>query len=93
MKIVRNKNENLLLNEISFLDHLTKYLSIERKKIRLNIRYKNKEGKTEVLHTLNGTAIAIGRALIAICENYQQKDGTINVPEVLQKWTGFKEIK
>lgn len=59
---------------------------------RLNIRYKNKEGKIEVLHTLNGTAIAIGRALIAITENYQQKDGTINVPEVLQKWTGFSKI-
>ena len=60
---------------------------------RLNIRYKNKDGKTEVLHTLNGTAIAIGRILIAITENYQQKDGTINIPEVLRKWTGFKEIK
>jgi len=60
---------------------------------RLNIRYKNKEGKTEVLHTLNGTALAIGRPLIAILENYQQKDGTIDVPEVLQKWTGFKKIE
>lgn len=60
---------------------------------RLNIRYKTKEGKTEVLHTLNGTAIAIGRALIAIVENYQTKDATIKVPKVLQKWTGFGEIK
>ena len=60
---------------------------------RLNIRYRDKNGKIEVLHTLNGTAIAIGRALIAIMENNQQKDGTIVVPEALQKWTGFKKIE
>jgi seryl-tRNA synthetase len=41
----------------------------------------------------DATAFAMGRALIAITENYQQKDGTINVPEVLQKWTGFTKIK
>jgi len=60
---------------------------------RLNIRYRTKEGKIEVLHTLNGTALAIGRPLIAIMENYQQKNGTIDIPEVLQKWTGFKKIE
>ena len=41
---------------------------------------------------LNGTAFAIGRILIAIIENYQQKDGSIKVPEVLQKYTGFSKI-
>ena len=60
---------------------------------RLNIRMKNKTGKNEYLHTLNGTAIAVGRILIAISENFQQKDGTIKVPEVLHKWLPFKEIK
>ena len=58
---------------------------------RLNIRYGNK--KSEYVHTINGTAFAIGRMLIAIIENYQQKDGSILMPEVLQKYLGFKEIK
>jgi len=60
---------------------------------RLNIRFRDKTGKLDFLHTLNGTAFAIGRILIAIIENYQQKDGTIIVPEVLQKYVPFKEIK
>ena len=60
---------------------------------RLNIRMKNKAGKNEYLHTLNGTAIAVGRILIAISENFQKKDGTIEIPEVLHKWLPFKEIK
>ncbi|PIS07798.1 serine--tRNA ligase [Candidatus Berkelbacteria bacterium CG10_big_fil_rev_8_21_14_0_10_43_13] len=59
---------------------------------RLNIRYKNSEGKTDFVHTLNGTAFA-ERPLLAILENYQQKDGSVKVPEVLQKYTGFSEIK
>ena len=52
---------------------------------RLNIKYRD-GGKTEYVHTLNGTAFAIGRTIIAILENYQQKDGTFAVPEVLRKW-------
>ncbi|MDP2909830.1 MAG: serine--tRNA ligase [bacterium] len=60
---------------------------------RLNVRYQKKEGKTEFVHTLNGTAFAIGRILIMIMENYQQEDGSIKVPDVLQKYTGFSEIK
>ena len=59
---------------------------------RLNIKMRRKDGKTELLHTLNGTAFAIGRILIAIIENYQQKDGSIKVPAVLQKYCGFKNI-
>jgi len=51
----------------------------------LNIRYKNsKTGKNELVHTLNGTVFAIGRTLIAIMENYQQKDGTVKIPLVLE---------
>lgn len=60
---------------------------------RLNIRYKNSEGKNEFAHMLNGTAFAIGRMLIAIIENYQREDGSIEIPEVLKKYTGFSEIK
>jgi len=60
---------------------------------RLNIRYKNKEGKLGFVHTLNGTAFAVGRMLIAIIENYQQKDGSVLVPEALQKYLNFKVIK
>ncbi|GAI43094.1 unnamed protein product, partial [marine sediment metagenome] len=59
---------------------------------RLNIRYKTKQGKLDFVHTLNGTALAIGRTLIAIIENYQQKDGSIIVPQALQKYTNFKVI-
>ena len=60
---------------------------------RLNIRYRDKAGKLNFVHTLNGTAFAIGRILIMIIENYQQKDGSIKVPKVLQKYCGFKVIK
>ncbi len=60
---------------------------------RLNIRYKDKDNKAKFVHTLNGTAFAIGRILIMIMENYQQKDGSIKVPKVLQKYAGFKVIK
>lgn len=60
---------------------------------RLDIRYRDKSGKLNFVHTINGTAFAIGRILIAIIENYQQKDGTILVPEVLQKYLPFQEIK
>ena len=59
---------------------------------RLNARFKTKGEKgTRFVHTLNGTAIAISRAIIAILENYQQADGSIRVPEVLQPWVG-KEL-
>ncbi len=60
---------------------------------RLGIRYKDKENKTKFVHTLNGTAFAIGRILIMIMENNQQKDGSIKVPKSLQKYCGFKVIK
>jgi seryl-tRNA synthetase len=60
---------------------------------RLGIRYKVKGEKgTHFLHTLNGTAIAISRAMIAVLENYQQADGTILVPEVLRPYVGKERI-
>lgn len=58
---------------------------------RLNIKF-NDKGKTDFVHMLNGTAIAIGRTIIAILENYQQKDGSVVVPEVLRKWVGKDKI-
>ena len=60
---------------------------------RLNIRYKEKGEKgTHFVHTLNGTAVAVSRAIIAILENCQQADGSILVPEVLRKWVGTERI-
>ena len=59
---------------------------------RLNIRFRrNKDKNLYFVHTLNATAFAIGRILIAIIENYQQKDGSIKVPPVLQKYLGNKK--
>jgi seryl-tRNA synthetase len=60
---------------------------------RLNIRFRRSDGSLDFVHTLNGTAIAISRALIAIFENYQQKDGSILIPEVLQKYLPFNRIR
>ncbi len=60
---------------------------------RLNIKYKDEKGERKFVHTLNNTVIASPRILIAILENYQQKDGSIKVPEVLQKYLGFNSIK
>jgi len=61
---------------------------------RLNIRYRDKSGKLNFVHTINGTAFAIGRILIAIIENYQQRDGSILIPPVLQPYlNGLKKIE
>ncbi len=55
---------------------------------RMKARFRNTEGKTEFLHTINGSGLAVGRTLIAVMENYQQADGTIAIPEVLQPLMG-----
>jgi seryl-tRNA synthetase len=61
---------------------------------RLDIRYRSKGEKgTRFLHTLNGTAVAITRALIAILENYQQADGSVEIPQVLRQWVGTERIE
>ena len=60
---------------------------------KLNIKCEYKNGERKILHTLNDTAMATSRILVAIIENYQQKDGSIKIPSVLQKYTGFKVIK
>ncbi|PLV60030.1 serine--tRNA ligase [Thermotoga sp. KOL6] len=60
---------------------------------RGNIRYRRRsDGKLTLVHTLNGSGIAVGRALVAILENYQQSDGSVKVPDVLVPYTGFEVI-
>ena len=61
---------------------------------RGNIKYRNnKTGKNEFVHTLNASGLATSRLIPAILEQFQQKDGSVKVPKVLQKYTGFKVIK
>jgi len=55
---------------------------------RMQARYRNEKGKPELAHTLNGSALAVGRTLIAVIENYQNADGTLTVPEVLRPYMG-----
>ena len=59
---------------------------------RANIRFKNAKGKSEFAHTLNGSGLAVGRTWVAIVENYQQKDGSVVVPEVLRPYVGAEVI-
>jgi len=60
---------------------------------RLGIKFRRKSGETEFAHTLNGTAIATSRAIVAILENYQTESGRVKIPETLVKYIGVKEIK
>jgi len=60
---------------------------------RLNIRFKDTDGKNKFVHMLNGTAIAVSRAIIAILENFQQADGTVRIPRALIPYCGFDVIK
>ncbi len=55
---------------------------------RLQARFKNAQGKNELVHTLNGSGLAVGRTLVAVLENYQQADGSVTVPEVLRPYMG-----
>ncbi|MDO5481388.1 MAG: serine--tRNA ligase, partial [Candidatus Saccharibacteria bacterium] len=57
----------------------------------LNIRVRRKDGKIEVLHTLNGTAVSLARTLVAVIENYAQENGKLKVPEVLKPYLGGKD--
>jgi len=55
---------------------------------RLQARFKNAQGKNELVHTLNGSGLAVGRTLVAVLENYQRADGTVEVPDVLRPYMG-----
>lgn len=59
---------------------------------RLNCRVKRKSGEIQVVHTLNGTAFAIGRTILAIMENYQQEDGSIRIPSALAPYMGDRDV-
>jgi seryl-tRNA synthetase len=59
---------------------------------RANIRVRNEDGKRQYLHTLNGSGIAIGRTWLAVLENYQQKDGSVVVPDALRPYMGGLEV-
>ncbi|MEI7762010.1 MAG: serine--tRNA ligase [Comamonadaceae bacterium] len=59
---------------------------------RLQARFKNAQGKNELVHTLNGSGLAVGRTLVAVLENYQNADGSISVPQVLQDYLGGQTI-
>jgi len=60
---------------------------------RANIRYRPEAGKkTDLVHTLNGSGLAIGRTWVAIVENYQQADGSVIIPEALRKYVGAEKI-
>jgi seryl-tRNA synthetase len=58
---------------------------------RLQARFKNAQGKNELVHTLNGSGLAVGRALVAVLENYQNSDGSVTVPEALRPYMGGLE--
>jgi seryl-tRNA synthetase len=59
---------------------------------RMGTRFKNAQGRTEFVHTLNGSGLAVGRTLVAVLENYQQADGSIVVPEALRPYLGGREL-
>jgi seryl-tRNA synthetase len=78
------RGENGEFGEVTSTSNCTDYQAR-----RLSIRFKHKGEKgTHFAHTLNGTAVAISRGIIAVLENYQQPDGSVIVPEVLRKWMG-----
>ena len=60
---------------------------------RLNVKYKDADGKNKFVHMLNGTAIAISRGLISLLENFQRADGSVAIPQALIPYCGFGEIR
>lgn len=59
---------------------------------RMQARFKNAQGKNELVHTLNGSGVAVGRAMVAVLENYQNADGSVTVPDVLQPYLGGQSV-
>jgi seryl-tRNA synthetase len=58
----------------------------------MQARFRNAQGKTELVHTLNGSGLAVGRALVALIENHQQRDGSITVPPSLRPYLGGADV-
>jgi seryl-tRNA synthetase len=59
----------------------------------MNLRFKGEDGKNRFCHTLNGSGTALARLYVALVETYQQPDGSILIPEVLQQYVGVAEIR
>jgi seryl-tRNA synthetase len=59
---------------------------------RMQARFKNAQGKNDWVHTLNGSGLAVGRTLVAVLENYQQADGSVQIPEALRPYMGQLEF-
>ena len=59
---------------------------------RMQARFRNAQGKPELVHTLNGSGVAVGRALVAVLENHQQADGSVRVPQALRPYLGGAEV-
>ena len=58
----------------------------------MQARFRNAQGKTELVHTLNGSGLAVGRTLVAVLENHQQADGSIRIPALLRPYMGGLEV-
>jgi seryl-tRNA synthetase len=59
---------------------------------RMQARYRNEKGKPELVHTINGSGLAVGRTLVAILENYQRADGGVDIPAALQPYMGGQKV-
>jgi seryl-tRNA synthetase len=59
---------------------------------RMQARFRNAQGKTELVHTLNGSGLAIGRTLVAVLENYQRADGGVDIPSALRRYMGDTSV-
>ena len=81
------RGENGEYGEVTSTSNCTDYQARS-----LQIRYRDDEGKLQYVHMLNGTATALSRTMVAILENYQQKDGSIAIPEKLIPYCGFSVI-
>ena len=69
------------------------YLEVSFQARRAQIRYRDEaDGKVKLLHTLNGSGLAVGRTVAAILENYQNEDGSVTIPEVLRPYMGGAEV-
>jgi seryl-tRNA synthetase len=58
----------------------------------MQARFRNAQGKTELVHTLNGSGLAIGRTLVAVLENYQRADGGVDIPSALRRYMGDTSV-
>ncbi len=58
----------------------------------MQARFRNAQGKPELVHTLNGSGLAVGRALVAVMENYQRADGGVDIPAALQPYMGGTKV-